>query len=88
MRDHLPSLDGEVELTGTLVGSIEKPKVEVRALGHGVAIAGRRPPPLVGKGGEVVVRPAPESPWGLPVDLDVALTLRLRSPALRQRAGV
>ncbi|APR88204.1 Hypothetical protein A7982_13553 [Minicystis rosea] len=79
VRERLPPLAGEIELSGKVTGSIEHPHAEIRAGGWGVAHVGAPPPEPVDDKRKPLktVDPSklapPESPWGVPVDIAVLL---------------
>lgn len=73
VRKYLPPLGGEVQLDASVEGTLEKPRVEVHAKARGLAHAiTADADPAPGKGQPPKQAPR-ESPWGIPVDLDVAL---------------
>ncbi|MFT3766019.1 MAG: translocation/assembly module TamB domain-containing protein [Minicystis sp.] len=77
VRERLPPLAGEVELKGSVTGSIDHPRIDVRAdawgLAHVLPMPPEPPPDKRKPGKSTVPLAPPESPWALP--LDVAVTL-------------
>jgi translocation and assembly module TamB len=76
VRDHLPPLAGDVAVDATITGSLERPRLEARASGWDVALTGPMPEQVPNKQGQPaseIARVPAESPWGLPVNLDVVV---------------
>ena len=73
VRDHLPTLAGDVELKGSLRGTLDAPRLSLRAHGWDLAHAYPAEPPAesAARAGKPAPnkQPPPESPWGVPIDL-------------------
>ena len=73
VRDAIPTLAGEVQVHGTLTGSLERPLVDVQLNTWGLAqatMASRTVPVAV------------PGPWGLPIDVDAKLSYNGQAASL------